>query len=224
MKKIIIIIIVLTYFVIQSTNAQSTNAQWKLGVQGGLNFSDWSAEIDMEGRTLFGIGGIVEYMLNSNISFIAEPGYLLKGVVKPQIGSQPEMTVTISYLELPLLFKYSIISSGSIKPFFIAGPSIGYNMNSEMKTNLYGINFTSDLKDIITPFDFNLRAGTGVEIQIESFSFLIEGQYAFSLIDQHKNGTFQAKGGGLILNGTVTTEDWFKHRGIQLLVGIGYSL
>lgn len=202
----------------------SINAQWKVGVLGGLNFSNWRAETEMESRTLFGIGGIIEYSINDNFSISVEPMYSQKGAVKLKTLTEPEMTTTTSYAELPIFIKYSIPLSSSIKPYLIAGPTLSYRLKAETEGKYAGLIFTADLKNVTVPFDFSFGVSAGFEIPLESISLFLEGRYTYGLVDQHKNGTFQASSGGLTLTGTMTDSQWFKNSGIQLLTGIKFIL
>jgi len=197
-----------------------SHAQWKAGAIGGWNFTNARRELEPKGRTLFGIGGVVEYDLDSRYSLVAEPMYLQKGFIHLVPGTETEMTVTTAYIELPVFLKFRLPIGEFVRPFFILGSSAGYRLKAEVEVDLSGIPFKGDLKNVTVPFDMSLCAGGGLEIAFKSFSTLIECRYSYGLWDQRKNGVFQATGGGFTVSGTVTDEEWMKYTGIQLMVGI----
>lgn len=202
---------------------QPTSAQWKAGIVGGLNFADLKADADFNSRTLFGIGGRIEYSVNEYFSLTAEPQYVQKGAVKTEPVADPEMTATISYLELPFLFKYSPLASTAFRPYLVAGPSVAYRLRADAKGKFYGFTFDADLQNVTRSVDLSLGIGAGCEIPLGYSSLSVEARYVHGLVDQHRNGVFKTSG-GLTLNGTMSDENWFKTRGIQLMAGIAIPL
>jgi hypothetical protein len=197
-----------------------SHAQWKVGAIGGWNYSNARREAEPKGRTLFCVGGIVEYDLSERYSLIVEPMYMGKGFIKNLPVTEPEMTVTAGYLEFPLFLKFRLPIKEFVRSFFVVGSSLGYRLKSEVETTISGIPFKADLKNVTVPLDICLCAGGGLEIPFKSFSTFIECRYSYGLIDQRKNGNFQATGNGYTITGTVTDKEWMKYTGIQLMAGI----
>jgi len=220
MKKInTVIIILLALFTIQSTNAQ-----WRVGLLGGVNFADLKTETGVKSRTLIGFGGTVEYSIIDQFSLLATPMYIQRGGIKEQIEDQPELKIKGSYISIPIFLKYSLPFWEVIKPFLYTGPSMGYRLNFNMEGEIAGLGFTADLKNVTKDFDFGLGFGAGVEIPLNIFSITVEGKYYLGLVDQHKDGTFQAEAGGLTIDGTFDESNKFKNRGTQILVGITFPI
>ena len=101
---------------------------------------------------------------------------------------------------------------------------MGYRLNFNMEGEIAGLGFTADLKNVTKDFDFGLGFGAGVEIPLNIFSITVEGKYYLGLVDQHKDGTFQAEAGGLTIDGTFDESNKFKNRGTQILVGITFPI
>ncbi len=205
--------------------ASQENAQVSVGFLGGVNFGDLkSEENNIESKSFLGIGGLIEYNLGDNFSLVAEPMYLQKGGVQPESNTQPEIRINLSFIELPLLLKYKFNFSESIKPYLVAGPTAGYRLSAKMNADINMIAFSGDLENVSQAFDFGVTMGAGIEIPLESIFIFLEGRYSFGLIDIHKNGTFEATGGGMTMRETFTDENWFKTKGVQIMTGIKFPL
>lgn len=220
MKKINYVIIIMTTLLA----IQSTNAQWKAGVIGGINFADLKTDTEVKSRTLMEFGGILEYLISDKISIVSTPMYIQNGGIKAQTEDQPELNVKGSYLTLPIFLKYSFPVSEVIKSYLCVGPSVGYRLNFKMEGEIAGLNLTADLKNVTEDFDFGVGFGAGVEIPFHVLSIIVEGKYYIGLIDQHKNGTFQAEAGGLTIQGKFDDANKFKNRGIQILAGVIFPI
>jgi Outer membrane protein beta-barrel domain len=213
------IIILITLLTIQSADAQ-----WKVGVIGGVNFADLKTDAEVRSRTLSGFGGIIEYLIIDQFSLFAAPMYIQNGGIKEQTEDQPELDVKGSYITLPVFLKYSFLFSEVIKPYLYAGPSVAYRINFKMEGEIAGLNLTADLKNVTEDFDFGVGFGAGMEIPLQILSIIVEGKYYLGLIDLHKNGIFQAEAGGLTIQGTFDDTNKFKTRGIQILVGVTFPM
>ena len=216
-NKVIIILLILF-------SIQSSNAQWRVGIIGGLNFADLKTETEVKSRTLTGFGGLLEYSLFDQLSLVATPMYIQNGGIKEQTVDQPELKIKASYISIPIFLKYSFPLSEFIKPYLYAGPSLAYRLNFKMQGEIAGLNLTADLKDVTRDFDFGVGLGAGVEIPFDALSIIVEGKYYLGLIDQHKNGTYQAEIGGLTIEDKFDESNKFKNRGILILVGITFPI
>lgn len=202
-----------------------TNAQIQFGLFGGANFADLKSQDNvMESITLFTGGILIEYNLSDEFSLIAQPMYLQKGGRQPENDLNPELEVTIDYLELPLMLKYKFNLADEFKPYLVAGGTIGYRLNAEMKAEINMVSFTADLKDVSKSYDAGITMGGGIEIPTDKVTFFVEGKYILGLIDVHKNGTFRATGGGVYFDETFTDDNWFKTKDFQIAVGMKINL
>ena len=220
MKKIKYAIIIL----ITLLTIHSTKAQWKVGAIGGVNFADLKTDTGVRSRTLFGFGGIIEYSILDQVSLITTPMYIQNGGIKEQTEDQPELKIKGSYLTVPIFLKYSFPISEVIKPYLYAGPSLGYRLNFKMEGEYAGLHLTADLKNVTEDFDFGVGFGAGAEIPFNILSIIVEGKYYLGLMDQHKNGIFQAEAGGLTIQGNFDDTNKFKTRGIQILIGVIFPI
>jgi hypothetical protein len=121
--------------------ALPARAQVKVGLVGGVNIADLSgkdlngSEIDFSSRAAFGAGGVLDATMSKNTGLRFELLYLQKGAefkaTDPDLG-----TVTVAfkeaYVEMPILLKIDLGSSAT-QPYFIAGPTIGFNLSSKLE-------------------------------------------------------------------------------------------
>ncbi|MFH1196464.1 MAG: porin family protein [bacterium] len=218
-------IIVYTVFLFTATlcNGQSFEA----GVIGGLNFANWNTEVqnierDVTSATKYGIGAVVTYNLNCNYAIQIEPMYLGKGSKINAHDDSPEINVETFYFEIPLLLKASF--GEVIRPFVLAGPSLGFFLSGNSKAEVSNLNIEMDLKPITKSTDISLTFGAGAILPVWKGSLFIEGRYSFSLANNSKNGLVEWKYDNTVINieELSAEENQFKNRGITLM--IGYSI
>ena len=198
-------------------------AQSRIGILGGLNFSDLKTSTETKTRTLMGVGGMFEYSFNENFSLQTEPMYLLKGGKKIGENGDPDITAKLSFVELPIFLKYTF--GETIKPYAMTGPAFGLLLTSDIEGEIAGILFKGSIKDITHNFDLGWGFGAGVEIPVSVISVFVESRYTLGLVNLQKGGQFKVTGGGLTITGDMDKEDnRFKTRGIQVFVGMKVPL
>lgn len=110
------------------------SAQVHVGFLCGLNLANLSFDpdegMDFSSHTAFGFGGVFDSSLGENISVRLEPMYLQKGTETKEQGVDIEFKLT--YLEVPIMLKYDF-DSGDVKPYVMAGPTIGLNLSAKVK-------------------------------------------------------------------------------------------
>ena len=143
----------------------------RVGVAAGPNFARFSgtlvpAEIDFSGATNLGVGAVVEVDVSRRLSLACTPTLLQKGTSFQGWGSASDTTgsVDMTYLELPLLARYSLGSS-RVRPYVTAGPTIGFRREASITQVEKGeLGVTEDIKDITQGFDLGVGLGAGVAV------------------------------------------------------------
>ena len=198
MKKLFLIFCL--FFV--ALNISPVNAQVKLGLQAGANFSDVSMDPEMPGvetsmKTGFLFGGVLVYDFSPILSLQVEPAYVMKGSKVDMSMEETEGTIEVEgtlsadYFDIPVLLKASF-GQGPVKPYLMAGFSIAFLMGDatlEMdKATLNGEDVISfipsderEQKLETKSNDFLLNFGGGVTIPLKTVSIFIEGQYNLGL-------------------------------------------
>lgn len=85
-------------------------------------FEDGGQADDIASRTGFALGLGIERSAGSSLTFAPELLYVMKGA-NEQGG---DGYYKLSYVEVPLLFRYSFASGGSAMPFITAGPAVAF--------------------------------------------------------------------------------------------------
>jgi opacity protein-like surface antigen len=236
MKKITYFIIAFLMYGALTAYSQSSDLptnKISLGIIGGLNFADMDFPNNQgpdaqEITTLlgFGAGVILNIRLSGSIFARIEPMYLQKGG-KIEEGTdpvnQPEGQINSSSIEIPILIQYTF--GNRIKPYLIAGPTVGYNLKSDIEFDLTGLEFKGDLKEITETFDLGLTFGGGVQVPVGFGIIFIEGRYTYGLINQRKSGTVTVSSNGFQFElDADKEEDKYTNRGFQLLAGALFPL
>ncbi|MET0945253.1 MAG: porin family protein [Flavobacterium sp.] len=171
MKKIIMTAAAVMAFAF--SNAQEV----KFGVKGGLNLSNFSGDtegIDFKSRVGFNVGGFVEIKLSDQLAIQPELLYSTQGAKVDNFGVELEgnfytadVQFNLSYINIPVMFKYYIVEKFNIE----AGPQIGFLTSAKTKTTVQGFSGSDeqDVKDSFESIDFGLNLGAGYDFT-EHFS------------------------------------------------------
>jgi hypothetical protein len=167
----------------------NSEANWKTGLGLGLYFNvklsdNWFFHPEAIPKSPFGGKGIPVYPLNDanlNTSF--------------QNGS---ITREISYISLPLLFRYRI--KGLL--FAEAGPQLSLRTNAKdiFKEDVAGgqLEFTNDVEDEYTRFDFGVAAGLVLKFKRDN-GIGIGLRYYYGFVDVLKTMGGSQQNSGLFL-------------------------
>jgi hypothetical protein len=192
--------------------ALPAGAQVHLGVLGGLNLASCDVDpleggMEISNLTVFGFGGVLDYDLNEFITLHLEPMYLQKGAK----GDWDifELESKLAYIEIPVMLKYAFGTS-EIKPYVIAGPTIGYLLSGKGKVSGGGYSEEEDIKDETKSLDFGIGFGAGVSVAMSNNSIFLEARYALGLTN---------------INDDPDDPDTdVKTKGIQIFAGITFPL
>jgi hypothetical protein len=135
----------------------------------------------------FAFGGRLDYWFTDNIAATVEPSYIQKGASSKApanngLGDGYKSTVTFSYFQLPVFVK---VTYGELpfKPYFFAGPSIGFEVTGSATTTFNGQTSTDDIADSeVVRVNISLVGGIGVACPIgSSIVLFFESAYDFGL-------------------------------------------
>lgn len=165
-------------FVFLSMSHKATS-QVDLGIIGGINSSSLqiepSGDFDVEGRTTFGVGLFLNLQANDFIGLQVTPMFLQKGAnAKIDFDFIDYTEYKADYLEIPILARLNF-DAGMLKPYLLAGPSLGFQLNS---TYIDGDGKEVDITDETKNLDFSLVLGGGLEIELENISLF--GQLTYN--------------------------------------------
>ena len=166
-----VLILVLTAVLAAGAQAQTT-----YGLKGGLALTNLTGDNTdgLNSKTGFMIGGFAAIPIGESMAIQPEVFYVEKGTKFDEVlenGSEVEAKLKLNYIDIPVLFKYTMAGE-SARPYFLAGPSIGFKTSAKIKVQDESADF-----DYVKSTDFGLVFGLGVNFQ----KFLIEGRYGLGL-------------------------------------------
>ncbi len=225
--QFIAFLIVFSLSVNGQENAKS-KPKIKIGMLGGINFSDIKSNSDQDKKTNMApiVGLTAEFPIVHGLSAKIEPLYLNKGA-KLMEGEdpmeEPEAHLKSSYIDLPVLLKYSFLEG--ISPYLITGVTIGYQLDTKLDVTFPGLETTIEMTEVTENFEFGISFGGGLEVPFNSMSLFFDCRYAFGITNMQKTGTVIADVGGVQVPVDYDKdENGYKNRGIQLLIGVTYSI
>ena len=155
----------------------------EFGIRGGVNLANLG-NVDFDTRVRTGIlAGIY-----ADISLPILPFALETGVYFSQKGSEfdesdVELTFKLDYIEVPVLVKLPFGNLPQLKPYFIAGPYVEFNVNAEVETEGRNDVFTVDLDDETEFFNFGAMVGVGSDLDIGLIKLNFQGRFGLGLRD-----------------------------------------
>jgi len=184
MKKTLITLIavamVFSLLLLGDTYAQGLTAK---GLKVGLNIANFGGSDAENNSSVMGftVGGFVVWSLSDNLGIRPEILYSKKGSeleVDDETSLFPfKAAFNLSYLEIPILFQYTIPTKGSFKPNIFIGPSLNIVLDSKIDLDVLGIGVEMDYDDIKTT-DFGLVFGVGA---VWNDKFTIDARYSLGL-------------------------------------------
>jgi hypothetical protein len=182
------VIAVLVLFLVMTTTPSVAGV--KFGVKGGLTLANIkSVPETFEGykweNKMGLVGGVfAELGLAKGFSLQPEVLYVQKGAKFS--FSEGEITGTakfnVDYVEIPLLLKYNLISSGLTIPSVYAGPYFGFNTRARLVFEMEGYpSEYLELKDEIKNTEFGLALGLGVAQKMGLMKLTLDARYDLGL-------------------------------------------
>jgi opacity protein-like surface antigen len=93
-----------------------------------------------------------------------------------------EGTLKFDYIDIPVLARYDIPAPG-FTPHLLAGPTLGFNVNSEFEADGPAGTNTQDLSDGTSSTDFGLEFGAGVGFNLAASTLSVDLRYGIGLSD-----------------------------------------
>jgi hypothetical protein len=144
----------------------------QLGVKGGVSFANqkWTVSgtsVTLDSKLGFHFGLINDMLLSG--SFYIEPGvfFAQKGfkLSSSDSNGQGEVTLTLNYIDVPVIFIYKINAGNNLKINLATGPVFCYGIGGTGKSSLGSgdIQFGSGADDDYKPLDIDMSIGGGIE-------------------------------------------------------------
>jgi hypothetical protein len=92
-----------------------------------------------------------------------------------------ELSYTIGYIEIPMLFKYMLNKGGVIRPYLLFGPVYSGILHADIKDKVSGKDF--DAKDFVARDDFGFMIGWGIQNFIIDRWYHLDIRYYHGFVD-----------------------------------------
>jgi hypothetical protein len=136
------------------------------GVKVGLSYANIHGHdvYEQRSRMGFGAGAFLTFGLGSLLAVQPEVLFVTKGS-KYVNGSGPDAyreTLSLDYIEVPVLMKFFLPVAGSFRFHLFAGPSLAFKLRARVKATFGGETEVETL-DNVRNMDLGLAAGVGLE-------------------------------------------------------------
>ncbi|MHA7057274.1 porin family protein [Aquimarina sp. M1] len=145
----------------------------RFGAKAGLNVSNLTGDVeDEDSRIAFHLGAVVEIPIAEKFAFQPELLYSAQGSQSEDFGV--DFKTNLSYINLPLMFKYYVASGLSIE----AGPQVGFLVSAKGKAEGNGIDEEEDIDEFLNGVDLGANFGLGYQLDMGLF---FQGRYNLGL-------------------------------------------
>jgi hypothetical protein len=164
-------------------------AQMQLGLKAGGNIANINGDDAGNPDSKFGFcaGGFFMYQFSPMFAVQPEVYYTMKGAKEKgivNIGGQDvtvDQTLTLDYIEIPVLIKLIIPVTGSnINPAIFAGPFVGINTTAKAKAEYDSQTEEVDLENIKST-EFGLQFGGGLGFNVGNGELGVDIRYILGL-------------------------------------------
>jgi len=180
LKKLMIMFSIVAFLGFMSVNANAG-----FGIKGGTTSSVWDVELSgvevkgnrFEDASGFTAGFFFPKEINDVFTIQPELLYTQKGTIENYMGYTLE--TSLDYIELPLLFKFSLLINDTIYPNLFFGPYVAYLINAEDKVN----NGVTRKITALNDFDAGAVVGAGIDFKVSGHKITLEGRYSRGMVN-----------------------------------------
>ena len=173
-RRTLVPVVVLCLAAGSAAHAQLPVPRIHFGVLGGAAFSKpGGADVGPINKTYTGwiAGGFVALPLGTGFGIRPELLYVHKGAVGAEAPGDPDITIRLPYVEVPVLLNYTlpIPGAGIVSPHLYAGPAVGFRTGCKVRTS-DGTNTVTkgcaggDPNPEVKRTDFSLTFGGGIGV------------------------------------------------------------
>ena len=222
--------IVFAIFVLCFVWSQWADAQIRIGMTGGLNDTNFFVKEDnpfdadpndFHNQTMGGFGAVLELPHSKYFSFRTQLMFLQRASFYKE-SSDLSFQYVVDYLEIPMFIKATI--GRRIKPYVMAGASVGFVLRASADVTMMTVEGTTDLKPIAVMTNYSILGGGGISFDMGFGTFFIEGIYEHGIRNINQGGEVEIvlEGGVLVTENVDPLE--IKTRGFQMMAGFTLPL
>lgn len=167
-----------------SAEAERVGGGFKLGMNIATLSGEEADAADAESITGLIAGGYLQIELNDRFALQPELLFSRDGAKGDTLGL--EGTVTLDYIEVPVLLRYSLGHAGRFTQRLFFGPSIRGRLSAEAEADNGAVR---GLDTLVRPFDFGLVFGADLGILLGRPEFTFEVRYLLGLTNIDDTGS-----------------------------------
>jgi hypothetical protein len=139
-------------------------------------------DINVVGNTGFNVGLVGVLRLQEYVELRFEPGLYYASRTLTYQGFTSDVDalreVKATYIDFPLLVKFSSLRTGNVRPYLVGGVSATLNLSSNSKSK----DDNSEQRFRVKPWTQNYQLGFGIDLYFEYFKFSpsIRGVFGFN--------------------------------------------
>jgi hypothetical protein len=176
----------------------------KLNIEG----VDWKMGFDG--------GAFLNMKFSPNLSIQPEVLYTQKGL-KVDIMGLAEYEWKMDYIEVPILVRREIPTSGNVRPVFFAGPAVSFLTSAKQTLSFMGDEVEEDIKDVFKSTDIGLIVGGGLDWLVGTSGKLVtDVRFTISLSDNFD------KSSPLVED--IVTDESLRNWNLTFMVGYAFGL
>jgi opacity protein-like surface antigen len=146
-----------------------------IGVLAGANFAKLTGDdaSGFDSRTGF-VGGLsADFHLGHHLGLEVDGLYSQEGAS----ASDPDGTLKLDYIRVPVLLRYSFPTHTSVRPFVTVGPSLGFKASCKLSSGGDSVN-CSDVEGMdVKSFDFAGTVGAGLGFKVGKQELSVQGRF-----------------------------------------------
>lgn len=215
MKKLFLMGILMFLFLL------NTNAQFRVGIVGGINNSDYKVEsLDggLEGKVRPSGGITFDYNIQDNFQVNAKVLYNNIFATGGANQEDTDLEFEAKFLELPITLKYEFGST--LKPYLLMGINFAYSLDADVKFNINNVDFEGDFSNQVKDFTYGILFGGGVAYELSHFILFAEANYLVGLDNILKAGEYELRSSSFSVTNQVEDNDIVKFRNVNVHAGI----
>src|SRR5690606_29520963 len=170
-----------------------------IGFMAGVNLASVSGDDigDVDNRTGVLAGLFVTFHLTNTFGIQPEALYSQRGASLGE-GEGFEATIKMDYIEIPVLLRFGIPVVGPIQPFFLAGPSFGFQSKCVIGAEGEGVSasvncdqFDEDPEASLDTKSFDLSGvlGAGLDFRLGGTTLMVGARYQHGFTDVVKDAS-----------------------------------
>lgn len=140
--------------------------------------------IDVKGHSGFNVGLVGVLRLHEYVELRFEPGlyYASRTLTYSQFTNERDgvRDVKATYIDFPLILKFSALRTGNVRPYLLGGLSSTLNLSSNSKSKDDNL----QQKFRVKPWTQNYTVGFGIDLYFEYFKFSPSIRGVFGLKDE----------------------------------------